>query len=157
MKPRQKRLVFATIALVGVAGAAFLITQALRNNIAYSFGPSQVASGEAPKDQLFRLAGMVKKESLKRATEGLTVEFVVTDTATDVPVRYEGILPDLFKEGQGTVAKGQLDANGVFLAKEVLAKHDESYMPPEAADAMKKGKAQKLSLEEVRKTTSSVQ
>jgi cytochrome c-type biogenesis protein CcmE len=157
MKPRQKRLVFGILGLVGIGVAAVLITQALRNNIAYSFGPSQVTSGEAPKDQVFRLAGMVKEKSIKRSGEGLTVEFVVTDTATDVPVRYEGILPDLFKEGQGTVAKGRLDPNGVFLAKEVLAKHDESYMPPEAAEAMEKGKAQKLSLEEVRKATSSLQ
>ncbi|MBU0498829.1 MAG: cytochrome c maturation protein CcmE [Gammaproteobacteria bacterium] len=153
MKPRQKRLLFAAIGLAGVAAAAVLITQALRSNIAYSFGPSQVAAGEAPKDHVFRLAGMVKKESFKRTGDGLTAEFVVTDTAQDVTVRYNGILPDLFKEGQGTVAKGRLAPDGVFLAEEVLAKHDETYMPPEAADAMKKG--QEKSLEEVRKAAAS--
>lgn len=153
MKPRQKRLILAAIALAGVAAAAVLITQALRSNIAYSFGPSQVASGEAPRDQVFRLAGMVKKQSLKRTGDGLTAEFVVTDTAQDVTVRYTGILPDLFKEGQGTVARGKLAGDGAFIAEEVLAKHDETYMPPEAADAMKKG--QEKSLEDIRKAAES--
>lgn len=154
MKPRQKRLILAAIALAGVAAAAVLITQALRSNIAYSFGPTQVAAGEVPPNQVFRLAGMVKKESLKRPGDGLTAEFLVTDTAHDVTVRYTGILPDLFKEGQGTVAKGRLAPDGIFLADEVLAKHDETYMPPEAADAMKKG--QEKGLEEIRKAAATV-
>ena len=140
MKPRHKRLIFVTIALVGVVVAAGLITEALRSNVAYSFGPSQVVSGEAPADHVFRLAGMVKEGSIKRIGKELTVEFVVTDNAKEVTVHYNGILPDLFKEGQGTVAKGRLAADGSFKAEEVLAKHDETYMPPEAAAAMQKGK-----------------
>ena len=140
MKPRQKRLIFAAIAVVGVVIAAVLMTQALRSNIAYSFGPSQVVSGEAPTDHVFRLAGMVKKGSVKRIGDGLTVEFVVTDMTNDVTVHYTGILPDLFKEGQGAVTKGRLTANGSFAAEEVLAKHDETYMAPEVTDALEKGR-----------------
>lgn len=135
MKARHKRLVFAVIGLLGLSIAAVLITQALRANIAYSFSPSQIAAGEAPVDELFRIAGMVEENSLTR--DDLTVEFVVTDTVKTTRVRYTGILPDLFKEGQGTVAKGRLREDGVFYAEEVLAKHDETYMPPEAADAVK--------------------
>ncbi len=137
MKPRQKRLIFASIAVLGVIVAAALMMRALRSNVAYSFGPSQVIAGAAPTDRVFRLAGMVKKGTVKRIGDGLTVEFVVTDTQKDVTVHYTGILPDLFKEGQGAVTKGRLADDGSFIAEEVLAKHDETYMPPEARDAMK--------------------
>lgn len=138
MKARHKRLVFALIGLVGLGIAATLITQALRANIAYSFSPSQIAAGEAPIGDLFRIAGMVQEGSVARKKDdGLTVEFVVTDTVKSTTVNFTGILPDLFKEGQGTVAKGRLREDGIFYAEEVLAKHDESYMPVEAADAIK--------------------
>ena len=152
MKARQKRIILVSLGLVGVLVAAGLLTQALQSNIAYSFGPSQVIAGEAPKDRLFRLAGMVKKDSIKRGKD-LTSEFVVTDNANEVVVRYTGILPDLFKEGQGTVAKGRLAADGSFKAEEVLAKHDESYMPPEAMEAMQKGK--QISAKEIQAAASS--
>jgi cytochrome c-type biogenesis protein CcmE len=137
MKARHKRFTFALIGLVGIGIAATLLTQALRANIAYSFSPSQIAAGEAPMDQLFRIAGMIEENSLTREENDLTVQFVVTDTVKTTQVRYTGILPDLFKEGQGTVAKGRLREDGIFYAEEVLAKHDETYMPPEAADAVK--------------------
>ncbi len=137
MKARHKRFAFALVGLLGIGVAATLLTQALRANIAYSFSPSQIAAGEAPMDQLFRIAGMVEKSSLARHENDLTVQFNVTDTIKSTPVRYTGILPDLFKEGQGTVAKGRLHKDGIFYAEEVLAKHDETYMPPEAADAVK--------------------
>jgi cytochrome c-type biogenesis protein CcmE len=156
MKPRQKRFILVAIALTGVLVAAVLLTKALQSGTAYSYGPSQVASGKAPADHIFRLAGMVKKGSLKRSGSGhdLDVEFVVTDNANDVTVRYAGILPDLFKEGQGTVAKGRLAADGSFMAEEVLAKHDATYMPPEAAAAMQEGK--KISEKEIQAAAASV-
>ncbi|MGF1548546.1 MAG: cytochrome c maturation protein CcmE [Thiotrichales bacterium] len=141
MKPRQKRILFAAIALAGVAVAATLVIQALRSNLAYFFSPTQVLANEAPVDRLFRIGGMVKEGSLTRADQNLDVQFVVTDTAADVKVVYNGILPDLFKEGQGVVARGRLSTDGVFRAEEVLAKHDESYMPPEAAYAIDAAKS----------------
>ncbi|MGF1644138.1 MAG: cytochrome c maturation protein CcmE [Thiotrichales bacterium] len=141
MKPRQKRFLFAAIALVGVVVASFLVIQALRSNMAYFFSPTQVIANEAPVDQLFRIGGMVKEGSLTRADQNLDVQFVVTDTAADVKVVYNGILPDLFKEGQGVVARGRLSTDGVFRAEEVLAKHDETYMPPEAAHAIDAAKS----------------
>ena len=140
MKARHKRLVFVTIAIAGVAVAAALALSALQSNIAYFFSPTQVLNGEAPKDKVFRLGGMVQAGSLARKPGDLTVSFVVTDTARDVTVRYTGILPDLFGEGQGVVTRGRLGADGVFVAEEVLAKHDESYMPPEVQDAVDKAK-----------------
>lgn len=136
MKARQKRMVLVALAVVGVGLAAFLAINALQSNIAYFFSPTQVLAGEAPKETLFRLGGLVKADTLHRQEDGLTVAFVVTDTAQEVTVNYTGILPDLFGEGQGVVAKGRLGENGVFIAEEVLAKHDESYMPPEVADAL---------------------
>ena len=137
MKARHKRIVFSLIALVAVVFAALLINQALQSNLAYFFSPTQVNAGEAPKDNIFRVGGMVKEGSLKRHDESLTVEFLVFDTQSEIKVFHTGILPDLFKEGQGVVAKGRLNSDGVFVAQEVLAKHDESYMPPEVADLMK--------------------
>ena len=142
MKARHKRLVFVTIAIAGVAVAAALALSALQSNIAYFFSPTQVLNGEAPKDKVFRLGGMVADGSVTRKSGDLTMSFVVTDTAKQVTVSYTGILPDLFGEGQGVVTRGKLGADGVFYAEEVLAKHDESYMPPEVQDAL--DKAQKM-------------
>jgi len=141
MKPRHRRLILvvAGLALLGVTAA--LVLNAFQSNLVFFFSPSQVAANEAPINKTFRLGGMVEQGSLKRLPDGMTVEFVVTDTAKTIPVRYKGILPDLFREGKGVVAQGRLDADGTFHAQEVLAKHDENYMPPEAADAI--AKAQK--------------
>ncbi|MBM3368559.1 MAG: cytochrome c maturation protein CcmE [Betaproteobacteria bacterium] len=138
MKPRHRRLaaVVGGLALLGVAAA--LVLNAFQSNLVFFFSPTQVAAREAPLDKTFRLGGMVREGSLKRRADGLTVDFVVTDTAKDIPVTYTGILPDLFKEGKGVVTQGRLGPDGVFRASEVLAKHDENYMPPEAADALKK-------------------
>jgi cytochrome c-type biogenesis protein CcmE len=146
MKARHKRLGFVIGGLVTLVVAAGLILFALQSNINLFFSPSQIANNEAPSGTTFRLGGMVKKDSLKREADGLTVQFVVTDTARDVLVAYKGILPDLFREGQGVVAQGKLEG-GIFKADQVLAKHDETYMPPEAADAIKKAQEtnQKLS------------
>ena len=135
MKPRQKRLAIAGGVLVSVGAIAALVFNAFQSNLVFFYSPSQVASKEAPANRTFRLGGLVESGSVKR--EGVAVNFVVTDTAKTVPVRYVGILPDLFKEGKGVVAQGQLEG-GVFVAREVLAKHDENYMPPEAADALKR-------------------
>jgi len=131
----------AGVALVAVAAA--LVLNAFQGNVVFFFSPSQVAAKEAPLEKTFRIGGMVEKGSFRRRADGLTVEFVVTDTAKTLPVVYKGILPDLFKEGKGVVAQGRLDANGVFTASEVLAKHDENYMPPEAAHALSKAEADK--------------
>jgi len=137
MKPRQRRLaaVLGGLALLGVAAA--LVLNAFQSNLVFFFSPTQVAAKQAPLGKTFRLGGMVRDGSLKRRADGLTVDFVVTDTAKDIPVTYTGILPDLFKEGKGVVTQGRLGPDGVFRATEVLAKHDENYMPPEAADALK--------------------
>jgi cytochrome c-type biogenesis protein CcmE len=137
MKTRQKRIVFAVVALIGIIAASALVVSALRSNVAYSFPPTRVLAGEVSVGQTFRLAGMVREGSLVRAPDSLISEFIVTDNEKDLKVSYTGILPDLFKEGQGTVAKGKLGPDGIFYAEEVLAKHDESYMPPEVADVMK--------------------
>jgi cytochrome c-type biogenesis protein CcmE len=143
MKARHKRLAFILVGLAGLAVAAGLILNALNSNLALYISPSDVQAGQAPKDKSFRLGGMVVKGSLKRQDDGLTVHFVVTDNATSIPVVFTGILPDLFQEGQGVVAQGKLGANGEFRATEVLAKHDEKYMPPEVAEMLDKGKAKK--------------
>jgi cytochrome c-type biogenesis protein CcmE len=139
MKPRHKRfaIIGGIVAAVGVATA--LVLNAFQSNLVFFYSPSQVASKEAPVGRTFRLGGMVENGSLKR--DGVTVSFQVTDTVKTIPVRYQGILPDLFKEGKGVVAQGQVGADGVFVAREVLAKHDENYMPPEAAEALKRGEA----------------
>jgi cytochrome c-type biogenesis protein CcmE len=136
MKARQKRLVFVGLALVGVAGATSLALSALQSNISYFFSPTEVMANEHPTDAVFRIGGLVVADTLKRQEDGLTVRFDVTDNAAVVPVSYNGILPDLFGEGQGVVAKGRIGADGMFYAEEVLAKHDESYMPPEVADTL---------------------
>ena len=138
MKPRHRRLAIAGGIVVAVGAIAALVLNAFQSNLVFFFSPSQIAAQEAPVGRTFRLGGMVQEGSVKR--DGVKVSFVVTDTAKTVPVVYEGILPDLFKEGKGVVAQGQLQ-NGVFVAREVLAKHDENYMPPEAAEALKRANA----------------
>jgi cytochrome c-type biogenesis protein CcmE len=135
MKPRHKRLAIAGGVVLAVGAIAALVLNAFQSNMVFFYSPSQIAANQAPKARTFRLGGMVEKGSVKR--DGVSVSFVVTDTAKTVPVRFEGILPDLFKEGKGVVAQGQL-RDGVFVAREVLAKHDENYMPPEAAEALKR-------------------
>ncbi|WP_136416631.1 MULTISPECIES: cytochrome c maturation protein CcmE [Oxalobacteraceae] len=139
MKTRHKRLVLVAAGLAALGLAAWLVLSAFKQNMVFFFTPTQVFSGEAPKGRSFRIGGMVENGSLKRQPDGVTVTFVVTDTAQKLPVTYKGILPDLFKEGKGVVAQGKLDNEGKFVAEEVLAKHDENYMPPDAAYAMKKG------------------
>ena len=141
MKPRHKRFIFIGLGLLALAVASVLILNAFQSNLVFFFTPTQVANGDVPKGRGFRIGGMVEDGSLKREGDGLTVHFVMTDMAKRVPVTFKGILPDLFKEGKGAVAQGQLGADGIFLASEVLAKHDENYMPPEAADALAKAKA----------------
>lgn len=136
MKPRHKKLLWVVggVSLLGVATA--LVLNALKSNLNYFYTPTQVANHEAPSNRSFRIGGLVLDGSLKRQNDGLTVEFVVTDTARNIPVRFKGILPDLFKEGKGVVAQGKLGVDGRFNADQVLAKHDENYMPPEAVKAL---------------------
>ncbi|HEY6972943.1 MAG TPA: cytochrome c maturation protein CcmE [Nitrospiraceae bacterium] len=141
MTTRQKRFALIGLGLVAMALATALVLNAFRSNLVFFFTPTQVANGEVPKGRSFRIGGMVETGSLARERDGLTVHFVVTDTVKRVPVTFKGILPDLFKEGKGAVAQGQLDADGTFRASEVLAKHDENYMPPEAAAALEQAKA----------------
>jgi cytochrome c-type biogenesis protein CcmE len=136
MKPRHKRAAIIGGALLAVGVAAGLVLNAFNSNLVFFYTPSQIAAKEAPQGRTFRIGGLVQSGTVVR--EGVTVRFTVTDTAKTVPVRYEGVLPDLFKEGKGVVAQGQLGSDGVFTAREVLAKHDENYMPPEAADALQR-------------------
>jgi cytochrome c-type biogenesis protein CcmE len=140
MKRRHKRIGFIIAGLAALGIAAVLVLSAFQENLVFFFSPSQVAAKEAPTSRTFRVGGLVKEGTVKRDTDGLTVRFVVTDTAESIPVVYKGILPDLFKEGKGCVAQGRLGSDGVFYADEVLAKHDENYMPPEAGDAIDKAK-----------------
>jgi cytochrome c-type biogenesis protein CcmE len=144
MKPRTKRAlaIVGGVATLGVATA--LVLNAFQSNLVFFFSPTQVAAKEAPRDRSFRIGGLVEAGSLKRDTSGLTVRFVVTDTAKTIPVAYTGMLPDLFQEGKGVVAQGKLGPDGVFIADQVLAKHDENYMPPEAADALQKAQAGRM-------------
>ena len=138
MKPRTKRIAIVAGGLAALAVAAGLVLTAFQQNLVFFFTPSQVADKEAPQGRTFRIGGMVEKGSVARQADGLTVRFMVTDTAKSIPVVYRGALPDLFREGKGVVAQGRVGADGVFMASEVLAKHDENYMPPEAADAVKR-------------------
>jgi cytochrome c-type biogenesis protein CcmE len=136
MRPRNRRALIG-LALVGIVSlATALVLNAFNSNLVFFYTPTQIAAHEAPLERTFRIGGMVRQGSVTR--DGVRVRFVVTDTAKDVPVQYDGVLPDLFKEGKGVVAQGRLGADGVFTAKEVLAKHDENYMPPEAAEAVKR-------------------
>ncbi len=134
MKPRHKRIALIAGGLAALGIATVFVMQALDSNLAFFVTPSEIAAGKAPQGKTFRVGGLVREGSLKR--DNLTVHFVITDTAKDVSVAYTGILPDLFKEGKGAVAQGKLNADGIFIASEVLAKHDENYMPPEAQHAV---------------------
>lgn len=141
MKPRNRRLALVVAGVTALGVTAALVLNAFQSNLVFFFSPSQVAANEAPVNKTFRIGGMVESGSVKRLPDGVTVQFVVTDTAKKIPVQYKGILPDLFREGKGVIAQGRLESDGMFRAQEVLAKHDENYMPPEAADAI--AKAQK--------------
>jgi len=136
MTPRHRRLVLAATVLAGAALSVGLVVNAFRSNLVFFLSPSDVVADKVPRAQAFRLGGLVETGSVRRQADGVTVRFVVTDTVQRVAVDYRGILPDLFKEGKGVVAQGRLEPGGVFRAQEVLAKHDENYMPPEAADAL---------------------
>jgi len=135
---RKKRLFIVLAILAGVGIAVALALSALQQNINLFYTPTQIANGEAPRDTRIRAGGMVEKGSVKRSSDSLQTDFVVTDYVARVTIRFHGILPDLFREGQGIVAMGKIDDSGMLLADEVLAKHDENYMPPEAADAIKR-------------------
>ena len=141
MKPRTKRALAIVAGLAALGIASTLVLNAFQSNLVFFFSPSQVAANEAPRERSFRVGGLVEQGSVKRDTTGLTVTFVVTDLAQKIPVSYTGLLPDLFREGKGVVAQGKLGADGVFHADQVLAKHDENYMPPEVAEALRKAGA----------------
>jgi cytochrome c-type biogenesis protein CcmE len=138
MKPRHKRIAVIAIGIAALGVATALVLSAFNENLVFFFTPSQIVAHEAPQGRTFRIGGMVEKGSVRRQADGVTVQFIVTDTAKSIPVTYKGSLPDLFREGKGVVAQGRLDADGVFRASEVLAQHDENYMPPEAAEAVKR-------------------
>ena len=144
MKPRTKRGLAIALGLAVLGSAIALVLTAFQSNLVFFFSPSQVAANEAPRERYFRIGGLVKEGSLQRDTKSLTVNFVVTDLAQTIPVTYTGLLPDLFREGKGVVAQGKLGADGVFRADQVLAKHDENYMPPEAAEALEKARHGKM-------------
>jgi cytochrome c-type biogenesis protein CcmE len=146
MKPRHKKLGIIIGGLAGLGVVAALVLNAFRSNLVFFFSPSQVVAHEAPLGRSFRLGGLVEQGSVKRAADGLTVEFIVTDTAKSIPVTYKGILPDLFKEGKGVVTEGKLGPDGVFRAEQVLAKHDENYMPPDAAHAIEQAQKARKTL-----------
>lgn len=140
MKPRQRRIAIISVGLLAFGLAAALVINALRSNLVFFFSPSQVAADAAPRNGAFRIGGLVETGSVRRASDGLTVRFVVTDLAQRVPVSYRGLLPDLFREGKGVVVAGRLQPDGSFEANQVLAKHDENYMPPEAAAALEQAR-----------------
>ncbi|ADI28829.1 CcmE/CycJ protein [Methylotenera versatilis 301] len=142
IKARHKRFILIVIGLALLGLAAMLILNAFQSNMVFFYTPTQVDKGEVPHGTGFRIGGLVVKDSLKRQDDGLTVHFAITDTAKTVPVVYKGVLPDLFKEGKGVVAQGKVGPDGIFIASEVLAKHDENYMPPEAAEALKRAQEQ---------------
>jgi cytochrome c-type biogenesis protein CcmE len=143
MTARQKRMVWVALMLAGVGTAAAFALNAFQDNLLYFYSPSDVSAGKAPRSRSFRVGGMVTEGSFHRPTGSLEATFVVTDFAKDVTVRYSGVLPDLFREGQGVIARGRLDADGSFVAEEVLAKHDEKYMPPVVAESLRKQHSQR--------------
>ncbi|MEP6706189.1 MAG: cytochrome c maturation protein CcmE [Pyrinomonadaceae bacterium] len=147
MKRRHKRISFIVAGLVGLGIAAALVLSAFQNNLVFFFSPTQVAAKQAPVGRTFRVGGLVEKGTLKRDNDGLTARFIITDTAKTIPVVYKGILPDLFKEGRGCVAQGRVGSDGVFYADQILAKHDENYMPPQAGQAIDEAKAAKTLVE----------
>lgn len=144
MKARHKRFGLIAVGLILLAIAVVLITKSFKSNLVFFFTPTQVQNGEAPKSGSFRIGGLVENGSIKRFPDGLRVQFRVTDTAKTMDVVYKGILPDLFKEGKGVVAEGEFNQDGLFVANQVLAKHDENYMPPEAAAALEAAKKAKM-------------
>ena len=156
MKTRHKRiaLIIGGLAVLGLV--VTLVLNAFQSNLVFFFSPTQVAAGEAPNGKSFRIGGLVKEGTIKREADGVTLRFIMTDTERDMIVAYKGILPDLFKEGKGAVAQGKLGKDGVFVASEVLAKHDENYMPPEAikavGDAQQRAAANKAAVEATAKT-----
>src|SRR6476646_11847146 len=140
MKRRHKRIAIIVVGLAGLTLAAYLVMGAFRQNLVFFFSPTQIVAKEAPIGRTFRVGGLVENGSVKRDSDGLTIRFTVTDTASTIPVVYKGILPDLFKEGRGCVAQGKVGSDGVFYADQIMAKHDENDMPPEAAKALEQGK-----------------
>lgn len=142
-RKHKQRLAIVLLIVLGIGITTALALTAFRENMQFFFSPSQVVAGEAPKDKVIRVGGLVTKGSVQRATDSLQVKFVVTDMAQNVTIQYTGILPDLFREGQGIIATGKLQADGGFIAQEVLAKHDENYMPPEVNQALKDAKVKK--------------
>ena len=136
MKPRHKKISFIALAVFGLCAVTLLILNTFSSNIVFFHSPTDIKDGKAPVNQTFRLGGMVKANSVKHNKDGLQVSFSVTDTIKDIDVTYKGILPDLFREGQGVVVQGKLQTTGIFKAEQVLAKHDENYMPPEAKAAL---------------------
>jgi len=153
MKTRHKRMAFILVGLAGLGVAAWLVLNALNSNLALYISPTDVLAGDAPKGQTFRLGGLVVEDSLRREDDGLTVHFKVTDSANTIPVTFTGILPDLFEEGQGVVAQGKMRGE-VFIASEVLAKHDENYMPTQVADMLEEG--EKLQQQQAQDATTAV-
>jgi cytochrome c-type biogenesis protein CcmE len=151
---RKKRLTIVLFLVVGIAIAVGLTTYALRQNINLFYDPTEIAAGNAPVDVRIRAGGMVEEGSVKRDTDSLNVQFRVTDYSASVPVQYEGILPDLFAEGQGVVAMGRLNAEGMFVADQVLAKHDENYMPPEVAESLERAERKKADAEKAAQSAS---
>ena len=137
MKPRHKKFAFILVAVIGLSAATLLVLNAFRSNIVFFFSPSQIVAGEAPVHTTLRIGGLVKEGTVQRAEDGLNVRFAITDLSKQIMVTYKGILPDLFREGQGVVVQGKLLENNEFKADQVLAKHDEKYMPPEAAAALR--------------------
>ncbi len=146
MKSRHKKILVILLGLSGLGIASALILNAFQSNLVFFYSPTEVADGKAPSDRAFRIGGLVEDGSVQRDPDGLTVRFVVTDTAKSMPVIYKGILPDLFKEGKGVVAEGKIGADGLFNSTQVLAKHDENYMPPEAAQALEQAAKAQQSL-----------
>ena len=147
MKPRHKRLILVLVALALLGLGATFVLKAFRSNLVFFYTPTEVFAGQVPQGQAFRIGGMVLEDSLQRNEDGVTVRFAVTDTMENVPVQYTGILPDLFQEGKGVVAQGRMDKQGIFVADQVLAKHDENYMPPEAAEALERARKIKIEAE----------
>ena len=140
MKRGHKRIIFIVCCLAALGLTTWLVLAAFKDNLVFFFSPTQIATKEAPVGKTFRIGGLVENGSLKRDNDGLTIRFMVTDTANTIPVVYKGILPDLFKEGRGCVAQGKVGSDGVFYADQIMAKHDENYMPPEAARALDQAK-----------------
>ncbi|MDT8363848.1 MAG: cytochrome c maturation protein CcmE [Nitrosomonas sp.] len=149
MKPRHKKIALITASVGALSVAVLLVLNVFQSNLVFFFTPTQVAANEAPIGKSFRIGGLVEEGSVQRENNGTTINFAITDTAQVIKVAYQGILPDLFKEGKGVVAQGKIAENGIFYADEVLAKHDENYMPPEAASALEQAaKAQKSTLKQ---------